>query len=131
MAAQPDRRSTVAVARPRGRRRCQGGHRGVRQWCGACGGEAGGGRWPETVQEVDRWLPEPFQWPSGVGSRNGGRGIEGVLERQWRRSPGTAVAASKMSRHGGGSGEGVLAAAVCERNKNWEVIQAESRVLNL
>jgi hypothetical protein len=47
------------------------------------------------------------------------------------RGPGMEVVASKESWKGGGGGEGVPAAAACEGNENWEVIQAERRVPNL
>jgi hypothetical protein len=40
-----------------------------------------------------------------------------------------AAVASKRSQHG--SSKGVPAVAACEGNNNWEVIEAEGRVLNL
>jgi hypothetical protein len=53
MAARPGRRSTPAIAGLRGRRQHQRGGRDARRWCGACGDEARGGRWPEMVDHVE------------------------------------------------------------------------------
>jgi hypothetical protein len=50
---RPDRRLTMVVAGLRGRRQHQSGRRGVARWCGACGGEAGCGRWSEMVAHVE------------------------------------------------------------------------------
>jgi hypothetical protein len=59
--------------------------------------------------------------------------------RLHRTGPGTgAAAAVKGPRCGGGGGErysrfldGGPTVATCEGNENWEVVQTESRVLNL
>jgi hypothetical protein len=58
MVVRPGRRSTVAVVGLGGRRQRRRGRRDPGRWCGACGGEAGGERWPEMadcVEAVPGW----------------------------------------------------------------------------
>jgi hypothetical protein len=53
MAARPGRRLTAVVAGLGGRWWCQRGRRVAGRLCGACGGEAEGGRWPEMAAHVE------------------------------------------------------------------------------
>jgi predicted amidohydrolase len=57
-AARLGRRSTAVVAGPEGRRRRRRGRRGAECWCGACGGKARGGRWPEMVAHMEALVKE-------------------------------------------------------------------------
>jgi hypothetical protein len=86
------------VAGPRGRRWHRRGHRGEGRWCGACGGEAVGGRWPEMAAHMEALMKEPAARRRAVPGAPCG-GVEGVLERRrWHQ-------------------RGVPTAAACEGNK--------------
>jgi hypothetical protein len=93
-AARPDRRSTAVVAGPGGRRRHWRGRRGAPRWCGACGGEARGGRWPEMAARVEALAKEPAARQTVVSgavvakskeSQNGDGGIKEAPAQQRRR----------------------------------------------
>jgi hypothetical protein len=93
-AARPGRRSTAVVAGLGGRRRHWRGRRGALRWCGACGGEARGGQWPEMAARVEALVKEPAARRTVVlGAHRGG---------QVGRSPETVVTKSKESQNGDG-----------------------------
>jgi hypothetical protein len=119
-AVRPNWRSTAAVVGLGGQWLSQRGMGGVGRWCGACGGEAGGGRWPEMVACVEVLMKEPVARRTAVPGAShdgqvgrGWRGDVGVLPRRCSfllggtpkvvsKGPRTAAAVSKESRNGGG-----------------------------
>jgi hypothetical protein len=66
----------------------------VRCWCGACGGKAEGGRWPEMASRMEAIAKEPAaRWTEVPEAPHSGR-------VGW--APGTTAAMSKESQNGGG-----------------------------
>jgi hypothetical protein len=79
--AWPDRRLMAVITVLRGR------HRGVGHWCGACGGKAEGGQWPEMATRVEAVPGRRRRWQ-----------LDG---RRWRlRSPRMEAKAKEMTAKG-------------------------------